>query len=183
MSKFMEVYDYSPQLMNKVYANIDREGDRAVARRVVEHFADAGLKIVVKHMAPGKSTAHYRVVCSAENACETVIINTREDDGHQNLTDEMVLQLRVDDREIFEREGMFTPSVGRQITNAEDCRYCAPHCKDKRYAFTFNDRDYVKCHYYTASFRLKNLSDADTDCVMTIINNELAFARRTSATA
>jgi|GEM_PF-740934 len=183
MSKFMEVYDYSPALLNKVYASIDHESDRVTARCIVEHFADAGVRITVKHMAPGKPMAHYRVVCSAENGCETVIINTHEDDGHRNLTDEMVIQLRIDDRGIFEREDVFTPSVGRQITSAEDCRYCAPHCKDKRYAFTFNDRDYVKCHYYTASFRLKNLSDADTDCVMAIIDNELAFASRAAVTS
>lgn len=174
----MEVYDYTPQLMTRVLASIRKDAERETAQRIVEHFADAGLKIVVKHMAPGKPTAHYRVFCHNESGGETVIVNTNEDDGHHNLTDEMVLQLRIDNREIFERESVFTPSVGRQITNAEDCRYCAPHCKDKRYAFTFNDRDYVKCHYYTSSFRLKTLSAADTDCVMAIIESEVAYAQR-----
>ena len=172
MSNIMQIYDYSPELLQNILSVIDRKAERDLTERIVRYFIDAGLTVKVKHIFYDKPWAYFRVMCYIKKSAEAVIINTKTDLGKEGVVDGMAFQLRISNTKTFEELDKLSENVRNQIVNANDCGYCSAKCEGKRHTFSYNGTDHVKCHFICSNFRFADISEIDIASIMAIIKNE-----------
>ena len=114
----------------------------------------------------------FRILCFIKKSAEAVIINNKGMDR-----DGMSIQLRVGDRSIFNKIDSFSQNIRNQIISAANCGNCSSKCESKKYVFTYQDNEYIKCHFLCNNFFFQNIDKNDISCIMDIINNEIAFKR------
>jgi hypothetical protein len=175
MSSVMDVLPYSPDLLDAILADIDGTVAKRTARQIIKLFDEAGLTIKVKHIFPTKPSAYHRVLCYIKKSKETLIINTKQDNGPSGVVEGMNIQLRIEDANSFTKLDDLTDNIRRQILNASDCRFCSPKCEGKRYIFTYHGTEYTKCQMLCSNFRLRVTDENDVDSVTTLVEQELAF--------
>lgn len=176
MSSVMDVLPYSPELLDVIIADIDGETAKEQARQIIKLFDEAGLTIKVKNIFPLKPNAYYRVLCFIKKSKETVIINTKQDNGPSGVVEGMTIQLRIEDENSFAKLDDLTENIREQILNASDCRSCSSKCDGKRYVFTYHGTEYTKCQFLCSNFRFRVADDNDVDSVTKLVEQELAFA-------
>ena len=87
----------------------------------------------------------------------------------------MNFQLRIENQSSFDKLKEFNDNIRNQILNANDCRYCSTKCEGKRYTFSFDGKDHVKCQMLCSNFRFENINKNDINNIMDIINGEIDY--------
>lgn len=172
MSAYMNIYDYTPDLLGQITKDIGGV-ERELIVQIIGLFAEAGLPVKVKLLFPQTPNAYFRVLCHIKKSAEAVIINTRNDLGKEGVVDGVHFQLRITNKNTLEHLEVLSPSVRDQIVNADDCRFCSEKCNGKRYVFSFDGITYTKCQYLCSNFRITVKDDADAESVLAIIRGEL----------
>ena len=54
MSTIMQVYDYSPELLQQILADIPDPKEMQITEQIIRMFVEAGLKVKVKHVFHGQ---------------------------------------------------------------------------------------------------------------------------------
>lgn len=175
MSSVMNVFPYSPDLLDDILTDINSDVAKKTARQIIRLFDEAGLTIKVKHIFPMKPTAYYRVLCFIKKSKETVIINTKQDNGPAGVVEGMNIQLRIENENSFTTLDDLTENIRRQILNASDCRFCSPKCDGKRYIFTYHGTEYTKCQMLCSNFRLRVTDENDINSIIKLVGLEITF--------
>lgn len=177
MPVYKKEYDYSPELHDRIMADIDQPLDKVCAKKILNIFHDAGLPIKVKHLFPDTPNAYYRILFFIKKSAESVIINTRTDLGKEGVVDGLSIQIRIVNINTFGKLAQFTENIRSQITGANECRFCSANCEGKRYEFTYAGIEYTKCRYLCSNFRLTIHNDEDINDVVSIIKAELVYKK------
>jgi hypothetical protein len=178
MSSVMNVYPYSPDLLEKIIENIDQKLEKDSIKLIVKYFENANLKITVKHLFYDKPCAYYRILCFIKKSKESVIINTKNDLGKSGVTDGMIIQLRIENKETLSNFNEFTENIRKQILEGNNCGYCSKKCEGKRYTFMHNNKEYVKCYMLCSNFRFRIYDEEDFKNLMEIIQNEIKLYKK-----
>jgi len=176
-SKTMRVYSYSPQLLDQILADIASPAERNLAEQIITRFADAGLKIQVKHLYYDKPHAFFQVRLFIKKSAEHVIINTKTHHGKGTITDESVIQIRISNQSTLDNLDTLSENVLNQIINGGDCGNCYPTCEGKQYRFSYQGKDYIKCRVMCNNFHFTGLAETDIPAFMTMIDNELVKSK------
>ncbi len=72
----------------------------------------------------------------------------------------------------------FSTNVRNAFINGYDCK--APYCSNDgcEYVFTYQGKEYRKCHMLCFNFTFTSIDEDDIESLMTIIRNEIAFDKR-----
>lgn len=176
MSSIMNELPYSPELLEVLVADVDGAVAQRAARKIINRFADAGLPMKVKHIFPLKPSAYYRVLCFIKKRKETVILNTKQDNGRAGVVEGMTLQLRIENANSFAALDDLTLAIREQILSGGDCQFCSPKCDGKRYVFTYRGVAHTKCQMLCSNFRFRVSEDKDVESLLHLVEQELAFA-------
>lgn len=175
MSSVMEVQSYSPELLDHIISNIEGEVAKDVARQIIRIFDQSNLTIKVKYLFPTKPWAYYRILCFIKKSKETVIINTKKDCGRDGVVEGMIIQLRIENQATFGKLDELSENIRSRIVNGGECRYCCTKCEGKRYTFTYQGKEYVKCQFICSNFRFEDINERDIASLMDIIHSEIHY--------
>jgi hypothetical protein len=178
MSSVMNVYPYSPDLLKKIIENIDQKIDKKSVKLIVKYFENAGQKITFKHIFYDKPCAYFRILCYIKKSTESVIINTKNDLGKSGVFEGLNIQLRIENKETFNKLNKFTENIRNQILEGNNCGHCSKKCEGKRYIFKYDNKEYIKCYMLCSNFRLKINNEEDLKNLMNIIENELKLNKK-----
>jgi hypothetical protein len=178
MSSVMEVLPYSPDFLETIVSEIKGQSGKKLANEIISCFDKAGLTVKVKQLFPNKPNSYCRVLCFIQKSREAVIINTKTDCGTDGVVEGMNIQVRIENKNTFDKINEFNGNVCSQFLNANDCRYCSTKCEGKRYTFSFNGKDYVKCQFLCSNFRFVDIKKDDIPHIMDIINGEINFKEK-----
>ena len=172
MSGTKKAVDLSEEFMETFLATIDGENGKEIVRQIVRRFIDCELPVKTKQYDQSCMEKTYRILCFTKKSAEAVIINNRGM-GRECMS----IQVRINDRDILNKIDGFNQNIKDQILNAKNCEYCSSNCEDKKYVFTYQTNEYVKCHFLCFNFFFQNMGSNDIDGIMYIINNEIAYAQ------
>ena len=170
MSGSKLTYDMTEEFLELFLSTLDTEDDRAVVRQIVTRFAECGLPVKTKRYDTLSMAGTMRIVCHVRKSAEAVIVNNR---GMSR--DSLSIQVRIDDRDVFEELDKLGPNVRNQILNAGNCGFCSPKCDGKRYVFAYDGNEYAKCRTLCSNFFFQNIGPDDVSGLMRIINGEIAY--------
>lgn len=173
MSKAMEIVDITPELLETILLTFHTDSERDLARKIVALFLGHGLSVKVKqyHQACMKGT--YRILCFVKKSAEAVIINNKGM-GREGVS----FQVRLDDRSVLKNLDNLSDNLKNQIIAAADCGYCSTKCDKKKYIFTYQGQEYVKCHFLCNNFIFQNLDRDGNSDLLEIIDNEIKLKCR-----
>ena len=183
MPSVMTTYDASPDMLALVLSSIDTPAVQFAVREAISFFLEAGLVVKIKHLFPDTPNAYFRILCFIKKSAEALIINTRTDRGREGVTDGVNFQLRILNPETFARLNELSPSILRQILSANDCRFCSSKCEGKRYVFSYDGKEYVKCQYLCSNFRFTIEEEAEADSLLDLIRREIEYKPQKKGTA
>ena len=175
MSKAMEIIDITPDLQETILTTFSSDNEKELARKIVKSFNNCGFSVKVKQYNQECMKETYRILCFMKKSAEAVIINNKGM-GRDGVS----FQVRIDDRSTFERLDSFSNNIKKQILNAGDCAYCSSKCDNKKYIFTYQGNEYIKCHFLCNNFSFQNLEKNDIKDLVEIINNEIRYKLRHS---
>ena len=165
----MRVLPYSLELQEKIFANITKQTEKEIARKIINCFSKEGFTINVKHMFPKKPSSFYRVFCFIKKSYETVTIDAK---------DGLEIRIRIENKNTFDRLSEFTDSIRNQIINAKDCINFNPiECEGKVYNFVFNGNEYLKCKHICYNFCFNDISKDDLVNIIDIIYGEIEYKK------
>ena len=170
MPKAMEVIDICPELLGTVINTFNTEEEKEITQQIVKSFLDNGFPVKVKHYNQLCMKGIYRILCFIKKNAETVIINNKGM-GHDGVS----IQVRIDERSIFERLDNFSENIRKQILEAANCGYCSSKCEGKKYTFTYQGKEYTKCRFICNNFSFQNIETNDISNLIDIINNEILY--------
>ena len=171
-------YEYSDAVLEQALAGTGDEGERRVVERIVGLFVENGLTVKFKHCFPDTPNAYWRILCFIKKSAEAVIVNTRTDLGKDGVVDGLNVQVRIANQATLDDLSSLTEGVRRQILGGNDCRFCSEKCAGKRYMFSYEGTEYVKCQYLNSNFRMTIESEEDLDCVIDVIRREIENAKK-----
>ena len=170
MSGTKKANDFSAEFMETFLSTIYEENEKEIVRQIVKRFTDCGLPVKTKQYDQACMEGTYRILCFIKKSAEAVIINNK---GMGR--DGMSIQVRIDDRSIFDKIDGLSQNVRNQILNAVNCGNCSPKCEGKKYKFSYEEVKYIKCHFLCNNFSFHNIDINDIGSIMDIINNEIAY--------
>ena len=170
MSGTKKAIDLSAELLETFLSTIDGENEKEMVQQIVKRFVDCGLPVKIKQYNQPCMDGTFRILCFIKKSAETVIINNK---GMGR--DGMSVQVRIEDRSTLDKIDGFSQNIKNQILNAGNCGYCSSKCDGKKYVFTYQDNEYIKCHFICSNFSFQNIDKNDVDGIMHIINNEIAY--------
>jgi hypothetical protein len=170
MSKAMEVIDITPELLQTVTNTFNTQEEKEVTRQIVKCFVDNGFPVKVKQYNQPCMKGTYRILCFIKKNTESVIINNKGM-GRDGVS----IQVRIDDRSILEKLDNFSENIKKQILNAANCGYCSSRCEGKKYVFTYQSKEYIKCRFICNNFSFQNIENNDIKDLMNIVNNEIRY--------
>lgn len=170
MSKVMEIVDITPDLLETILTTFSSDNEKELARKIVGSFHDSGFSVKVKQYHQECMKGTYRILCYIKKSGEAVIINNKGM-GRDGVS----FQVRIDDRSAFEKLDTYSNNIKKQILNAGDCAYCSSKCENKKYIFTYQGNEYIKCHFLCNNFTFQNLEKNDINYLAEIINNEIRY--------
>ena len=170
MSKTMEVIDLTPELLETILLTFSTDNEKELTRQIVRLFMDCGFPVKVKqyHQACMKGT--FRILCFIKKSAEAVIINNKGM-GRGGVS----FQVRIDDRSTLDKLDRFSENIKNQILNSADCGYCSSKCGSKKYTFTYQGNDYIKCHFLCNNFIFEKLENDDMKDLIGIITSEIEY--------
>lgn len=170
MSGTKKAIDLSEEFLETFLSTIYEENEKEVVRQIVKRFMDCGLPVKTKQYDQPCMEGTFRILCFIKKSAEAVIINNK---GMGR--DGMSIQVRIDDRSTFDKIDSFSQNIKNQILNAGNCGYCSSKCESKKYVFTYQESEYIKCHFLCNNFSFQNIDKNDVGGIMDIINNEIAY--------
>jgi len=170
MSGTKKADDFSPELLEIILSTIDIDNEKEIIRQIVGRFLDCGLPVKVKQYNQPCMVGTFRILCFIKKSAEAVIINNKGM-GHDGVS----IQVRIEDRSTFDKLDSFSGNIRNQIINSANCGHCSSKCENKQYAFTYEEKAYVKCHFLCNNFSFQNMDKNDIDSLMDIINNEIEY--------
>jgi len=170
MSGTKKANDLSPDFLETFLTTIQVENEKEVVRQIVNRFIDCNLPVKTKQYDQACMEGIFRILCFIKKNAEAVIINNKGM-GREGMS----IQVRIDDRNNLNNIDSFSLNIRNQILNAANCRNCSSKCESKKYVFTNQDGDYIKCHYLCSNFIFQNIEQNDISCLIEIINNEIAY--------
>ena len=168
MSGTKKAFDLSEEFLETFLSTINGEGEKEIVRQIVKRFVDCGLPVKTKQYHMACMQGYFRILCFVKKSYEAVIINNK---GMGR--DGMSIQIRIDDRSTFDRIDGFSPNIKNQILNARSCGFCSSKCEGKKYIFTHQGSEYVKCHIFSNNFFFENVGKDDICSIMDIVNGEI----------
>jgi len=167
----MQIMNCTPDVLEEVVAAISGAPQKEAARQVARLFTEAGLTLKAKrHIMPQYGIV-FRLQCYIQKSKETVILNT---DGFDFIG--MSVQVRIVNPDSLTKLDTLSVNIRKQILNGNDCRFCGDKCDGKRYQFTYNGTDYVKCHMLCSNFRFQVADQDDVNSVTALVAREIAYA-------
>ena len=133
-------------------------------------FADRSLPVRVKQYNQPCMKGTFRIMCFIKKSAEAVIINNKGM-GRDGVS----IQVRIDDRNTLSKLDDFNENIRNQILNSGDCGHCSSKCEGKQYVFTYQENEYVKCHFLCNNFSFQNINKNDIADLIEIINNEIEY--------
>ena len=170
MSGTKKGIDFTPELFETILSTIDSTEEKAVIRKIVGLFIDRGLPVKIKEYNQAVMEGTYRVLCFIKKSAEAVIINNKGM-GRDGVS----IQVRIEDRSTLGKLSDFNDSIRNQILNSANCGYCSTKCGDKKYVFTYEENEYVKCHFLCNNFTFQRFTSEDIDDFVDIIDNEILY--------
>ena len=170
MSGTKKAIDLSEEFLETFLSSLYDENEKELVRRIVTCFADCGLPVKTKQYDQPCMEGTLRILCFIKKSAEAVIINNKGM-GH----DCMSIQVRIDDRSILDKIDSFSPNIRNQILNAANCGHCSTKCENKKYRFTYQENEYVKCRVLCSNFSFQHIDKNGVCDIMDIINNEIAY--------
>ena len=170
-------YDYSPELHERIIADISQPMEKLCAEKILSIFHNAGFTIKVKHLFPDTPNSYYRILCFIKKSAEAVIINTRTDLEKESVINSMTVQIRIVNKSTFDMLEQFTDGIRTQIVDANNCRFCSEKCNGKRYEFVYAGTQHTKCHYLCSNFRFTVHDENEINDIISIIKNELEYKK------
>ena len=175
MSIAMEVIDITPELLETIITTFNSDEEKELTRQIVKCFVEIGYPVKVKQYYQPCMKGTYRILCFIKKSAEAVIINNKGM-GRDGVS----FQVRMDDRSALEKLDDFSENVKNQILNAADCSCCSSKCEGKKYIFTYQEKEYIKCRFICNNFSFHNIKSNDINDLMYIIRNEISY-KQTSA--
>jgi len=169
MAKTMEVVDISSELFDEIASKFSTE-ERELSRQIIKCFVDGGLSVKVKQYHQPCMKGTFRILCFIKKSAEAVIINNKGM-GRDGVS----FQVRIDDRNTLNKLDDLNENIKTQILDANGCGHCSSKCDDKRYVFTYQDKEYVKCHFLCNNFTFQNINENDIESLTSIIKNEIEY--------
>ena len=176
MSGTKKALDLSDGFLETFLSTLCMESDKEIVRQIVKRFVDCGLPVKTKQYDQPCMEGTFRILCYIKKSAEAVIINNK---GMGR--DGMSIQVRIDDRSTFDKIDSFSQNIKSQILGAGNCGYCSSKCDDKKYVFSHQGSEYVKCHFICNNFSFQNIKDNDVSGIIDIINNEIAYRKQMEA--
>lgn len=170
MSGTKKAFDLSEEFLETFLSSIYEEIEKEMVRQIVKRFMDCGLPVKTKQYDQPCMAGTLRIMCFIKKSSEAVIINNK---GMGR--DGMSIQVRIEDRSILDKIGIFSQSIRNQIINAMNCRYCTTKCESRKYVFTYQGNEYTKCHFLCSNFSFQVMGENDIGDIMGIISNEIAY--------
>jgi len=170
MSGTKKANDLSADFMETFLSTIPEENEKEIIRKIVKRFIDCGLPVKTKSYNQPCMEGTFRILCFIKKSAEAVIINNKGM-GRDGLS----IQVRIDDRSILDKIDSFSQNVKNQILNAGNCGNCSTKCENKKYVFTYQENEYIKCHFLCSNFSFQNIDKNDVGSIMDIINNEIVY--------
>jgi len=174
MSGTKKGVDLTPEFLSTFLATLGDECEKEVVQHIVTRFVDGGLPAKVKQYNQACMAGTYRILCFIKKSTEAVIINNKGM-GREGMS----IQVRLDDRSVFDDLDSLSPGIREQILGAGDCGHCSAKCEGKKYMFAYQGREYIKCYFLCNTFCFQHLESEDVGCLMGLIGNEIAWAGRT----
>jgi len=169
MSGTKKANDLTKEFLETFLSTIYEENEKEAVRQIVKRFLDCDLPVKTKQYDQACMEGTYRILCFIKKSNEAVIINNK---GMGR--DCMSIQVRIDDRSIFNKIDSFSQNIRNQILNAGNCGYCSSKCESKKYVFTYQGNEYIKCHMLCNNISFQGISKDDVGSIMDIVNNEIA---------
>jgi len=119
MSNAMEIVNITPDLLQTILTTFNTDNERELTRKIIECYVENGFTVRVKQYNQPCMEGTYRILCFIKKSAEAVIINNKGM-GRDGVS----FQIRIDEREIFERLNELSENIRKQILNATDCSYC-----------------------------------------------------------
>lgn len=170
MSGTKKAIDLSEEFLETFLSSIYEENEKEIVRQIVKRFVDCGLPVKTKQYDQPCMEGTLRILCFIKKSTEAVIINNK---GMGR--DGMSIQVRIDDRSTLDKLDSFSQNIKNQILNAANCGHCSSKCEGKKYVFTYQENEYIKCHFLCSNFSFQNIDKNDIGDVMDIISNEIAY--------
>jgi len=170
MSGTKKAIELSTEFLETFLSILNTEIEKEVVQQIVKCFVDYGLPVKTKQYDQPCMEGTFRILCFIKRSAEAVIINNKGM-GCEGMS----IQVRIDDRRVFDKIDKFSQNIKNQILNAGNCRYCSSKCEGKKYVFSYQGNEYVKCHFICSNFSFQNIDSNDVDDIIDIINNEIAY--------
>jgi len=170
MSGTKKAIDLSPEFLETFLTTIHNEDEKEVVRQIVNCFVDCNLPVKTKQYDQVCMEGTFRILCFIKKSAEAVIINNKGM-GREGMS----IQMRIDDRSVLNNIDSFSPNIKNQILNAGNCGNCSSKCEGKKYVFTYQNNEYIKCHFLCSNFYFQSIEQNDISCLIKIINNEIAY--------
>lgn len=168
----MDVIDITPELLDTILSTFHTDAERELTRQIVQLFVDGGFPVKVKQYHQACMDGTYRILCFIKKSAESVIINNR-----RMGRDGVSFQVRIDNRDVLNQLGRLSKNIRDQILNAGDCGNCSPKCTGKKYTFTHQGKEYVKCRFLCNNFTFEHIEKHDIKDLVEIIAGEIAYKR------
>jgi len=170
MSGTKKANDLSKDFLETFLTTIHNENEKEAVRQIVDLFVEFNLPVKTKQYDQVCMEGTFRILCFIKKSAEAVIINNKGM-GREGMS----IHVRIDDRNILNNIDSFSPNIKNQILNAGNCGNCSSKCEGKKYVFTNQNNEYIKCHFLCSNFYFQNIEQNDISCLIEIINNEIAY--------
>ena len=172
MSGTKKAIDLSAEFLETFLSTLNTEIEKEVVQQIVTRFVDYGLPVKTKQYDQPCMEGTFRILCFIKKSAEAVIINNK---GMGR--DGMSIQVRIDDRRTLDKIDSFSQNIKNQILSAGNCGYCSSKCEGKKYVFSYQGNEYIKCHFICSNFSFQIIDRNDVGGIIDIIKNEIAFKR------
>ncbi len=172
MSGTKKGIDFTPELFETALATFGTAEEKEAARRIVSCFIEHGFPVKVKQYNQPCMEGTCRVLCFIRNSAEAIIINNKGM-GRDGVS----IQVRIEDRSTLSKLDNLSENLRSQVLNSANCGHCSAKCGDKKYTFSYQDRNYVKCHFICSNFSFVNIGKSDIDSLMCIVESEIAYSQ------
>ena len=170
MSGSKSTIDSSPELLETIISTLNSKDEKYIIQQIIKCYTDYGLPVKIKLYEQKCMEGTFRILCFIKKSAEAVIINNKGM-GHDGVS----IQVRIDDRDVFNKLDNLSDNIKKQIINSKDCRYCSSKCENKKYTFNYKKNEYIKCHFICSNFSFINLNKNDINCFIGIIKNEIIY--------
>ena len=170
----MGTYNWLNLTQDEIMDTIVSPVNKKIAEAVFDIFHSNGLRFKVRaeSIPKGLNPLYgYTVYFYIKGSKETIIMHTHF----------FKIQLRINNRRIFDKLDIYSENICNAILNAVPCKAC-PNSDGVfnghgEYIFTYQGKEYRKCQMMCNNFKLQNIKVDDIDSLTDMINREILFSK------